>query len=123
MGQGVQTRYDSKGQYERVLPQLLEGEALYSVFDLKDSGSGFVAATDRRLIFMDQNFLDRQDMALVTIPYARRGYVAIQTERKILGRDSSSVTIAVTDQTFEFIFHGADKARRLAQLVNLNICT
>jgi len=71
MTQGVQTQYDIKGQYERVLPQLLKGEARYAVFDRKGSGSGFVVATDRRLIFMDQHSRDRQDMAPVTIPYAQ----------------------------------------------------
>jgi len=80
------------------------------------------SSCDRRLLFTDQNFLDRQDMALVTIPYARSSYIAIRTERKLLGRASSSVTVAVTGQTFEFVFRSVEKAQRIAQPVNFSIC-
>ena len=120
--QQVQTQYDSKAQYERVVPHLFQGEALYFVFDLKGVASGFIGITDRRIIFIDQDFLDRKDMALVTVPYARISYVAVQTERKRFARDDSSITVAVTGKTFEFEFHGTDKAMRAANAITFHIC-
>ena len=119
--QQVQTEFDSKGQYERVLPHLFQGEALYFVFDLKGSGTGFIGITDWRIIFIDQDFLDRKDTALVTVPYARISYVAVQTERKRFARDDSSITVAVTGKTFEFEFNGTQKALRAANAIT-HIC-
>jgi hypothetical protein len=120
--QQVQTQYDSKAQYERVVPHLFQGEALYFVFDLKGAGTGFIGITDRRIIFVDQDFLDRKDMALVTVPYARISFVAVQTERKRFGRDDSSITVAVTGKTFEFEFHGVQKAMQAANAITFHIC-
>lgn len=120
--QQFKTVYDSKSQYERVVPQLMEGETLFYVYDLKGAGTGFLGVTDRRLIFMDQNFLDRKDAAIVTVPFARISYIAIQTERKLLGRDTSGVTVAVTGRTFDFVFHGVDKAHHIYRAISHHIC-
>lgn len=120
--QQIKTQFDSKSQYERVVPHLFQDEVLYFVFDLKGAGSGFIGITDRRIIFIDQDFLDRKDMALVTVPYARISYVAVQTERKRFARDDSSITVAVTGKTFEFEFHGTDKAIRAANAIAFHIC-
>ena len=114
--------YDNKSQYERVAAQLLAGEQLYVVFDLKGAGSGFLGVTDRRLIFVDQNFLDRKDAALVSVPFSRISYVAVQTERHMLARDESSVTVAVTGRTFEFEFRGVQKAHYVNGLILSRIC-
>ena len=115
-------QYDSKTQLDRVVPHLLQGEALLYVYDLKGAGTGFLGVTDRRLIFMDQNFLDRKDSAIISVPFARISYVAIQTEHKMLGRDTSGVTVAVTGRTFDFVFHGLKKAHDIFQVINHFIC-
>ena len=114
--------YDSKAQYDRVAAHLLPGEQLWAVLDLKGAGSGFLGISDRRLIFVDQKFLDRKDAALVSVPLSRISYVAVQTERKMLGRDESSVTVAVTGRTFEFEFRGTDKAHYVHNLLVGEIC-
>lgn len=118
----VETYYDSKSQYDRVVPHLFQGEPLYFVYDLKGVGTGFLALTDRRLIFVDQDFLDHKDMALVTVPYARISFCALQTERKRFARDDSSITVAVTGKTFEFTFNGTDKGTRAANVVTFHMC-
>jgi len=115
-------QYDSKTQLDRVVPLLLQGEALLYVYDLKGAGTGFLGVSDRRLIFMDQNFLDRKDVAIISVPFARISYVAIQTEHKLLGRDTSGVTVAVTGRTFDFVFHGLKKAHDIFQVINHFIC-
>jgi len=120
--QQVQTEFDSKSQYERVVPHLFQGEVLYFVFDLKGAGTGFIGITDKRIIFIDQDFLDRKDMALVTVPYSRIAFVAVQTERKRFARDDSAITVAVTGKTFEFEFHGTAKAMRAANAITFHIC-
>jgi len=118
----VQTQFDNKKQFERVLPHLLEGEQLFYVYDLVRAGSGFIGITDRRLLFIDQDFLDRKDAALVSIPYNRITYVASQTERKRFARDSSSITVAVSGRTFEFEFHGTEKSQRAFRILNHFLC-
>lgn len=122
MQQPPQVIYDSKTQLDRVVPHLLAGETLFYVFDLKGAGTGFLGTTDRRLIFMDQNFLDRKDAAVISVPYARISFVAIQTEHRMLGRDTSGVTVAVTGRTFDFAFHGLHKAHQIFQAINFYIC-
>ncbi len=117
-----QVYYDNKSQYERIAPLILQGETLFAVYDMKGGGTGFLGLTDKRLIFMDNNFLDRKDTALISIPYSRVSYVAIQTEHKMIGRDTGSLTVAVTGRTFEFVFNGLDKAHRAHGLILWRIC-
>lgn len=121
-GSQVQTQFDNKKQYERVLPQLLEGEQLFYVYDLVGAGTGFIGVSDRRILFIDQDFLDRKDAALVSIPYSRITYVASQTERKRLARDNSSITVAVSGRTFEYEFHGTEKGQRVFHIINHFLC-
>jgi hypothetical protein len=45
--QDTPTYYDSKSQYDRVVPHLFQDEALYFVYDLKGAGTGFIGLTDR----------------------------------------------------------------------------
>jgi uncharacterized protein (DUF1501 family) len=61
-------------------------------------------------------------MALVTVPYARIDFCAVQTERKRFVRDDSSLTVAVIGRTFEFNFNGTDKATRAANVITFHMC-
>jgi hypothetical protein len=109
--------YDNKSQHDRVAAQIIEGEQLHAVYDLKGGGTGFLGVTDKRLVFMDQAILDRKDQAMISVPYSRISYVAIETEHRRLGFDDSSLTVAVTGRTFTFEFRGLDKAQRVHALI------
>jgi hypothetical protein len=122
MSMQQQVQYDNKGQLDRIVPHIFQGETLVYVFDLKGSGTGFLGVTDKRLIFVDQDFLGRKDSALISVPYARISYCAIQTDAKWIGRDTSSVTVAVTGRTFDFAFNGVQKAHQIFQVINYHIC-
>lgn len=39
--------FDQKGQYDQIVPWLVGGEKLYAVYDLKGSGTGFIAVTNK----------------------------------------------------------------------------
>ncbi len=121
MGQ-AQPVYDNKSQLDRVAALVMPSERIVAVYDLREGGTGFIGLTNRRIIFLDQNFLDRKDAAIVSIPLSRISYVAITTEHKMLGRDSSSLTVAVTGRTFEFEFNGTDKAQRMHHALTYYIC-
>ena len=59
--------FDQKSQYDQVVPWLLGGEKLYAVFDCKGGGTGFIAVTNKRLLFYDKAFLGKRK-ALTSVP-------------------------------------------------------
>ncbi len=109
--------YDKKDQYERIARELIDGEHVYAVYDLKGAGAGFIGLTDRRIVFYDQGFLQRKDKTLVSVPYSRINYVGSQADQKFLARDSSTLIVAVSGHTFEFEFHGTSKAEHAYRLI------
>lgn len=46
------------------------GGALYAVFDCKGAGTGFLAITDRRILFYNKEFMRRRK-ALTTVPFGK----------------------------------------------------
>ena len=99
--------YDNRGQLDRVVPYLIQGETLYAVYDCKGGGTGFVGITDQRLIFYDQAFL-RSKKAMVSIPYNHVVGVASEDEGVIF--KTSTITLITSAGNFTFEFRGADKA-------------
>jgi hypothetical protein len=106
--------FDQKSQYEQVLPFILAREKLFAVYDCKGAGTGFIAVTNKRLLFYDKAFL-RKKKALVSIPYGNVTSVAsVDQGRGLLGSSSELVVKAGSDE-FEFEFRGGDKAQRAYQ--------
>jgi len=62
--------YDQKGQYEQILPWILENERLYAVYDCKGAGTGFLGITNKRIVFYDKAFM-RKRKALVSVPFSK----------------------------------------------------
>jgi len=52
---GVQ--FDKKDQFDQIVPWLMPNETLHFVFDCKGGGTGFIALTEKRLMFYDKAFL------------------------------------------------------------------
>lgn len=108
--------YDHKALLQHVVPWLLAGERLYAVFECKGGGAGFVAITDRRLLFHDKT-VARRRRALTSIPHARIVSVSTVDEgRGPFGPTTELVVKTVTDE-FEFAFRSGDRAHRAYQFI------
>ena len=51
--------FDKQDQLERIEASLLPGEEIKAVLDLKGGGTGFLGITSKRVVFQDNNFLQR----------------------------------------------------------------
>lgn len=107
--------YDSKSQMERVQANLVPGETLLAVYDMKGGGTGFIGITDRRLIIQDEGRV-RKRRSLISLPYSRITMVAASDEGGVLRR-TSELTVFAGSQEFEFEFRSGDKAERAHQLI------
>ena len=108
--------YDNKGQYEQILPMLLDSERLDAVFDCKGKGTGFIAITDKRVMFYDKEFM-RKRKALVSIPFSRVDAVASVDQGRQLFGTTSELVIKAGTQDYSFEFRGGDKAERAYTLI------
>lgn len=115
MPETAQTDYDNQGQFEQVVPWLLDHERLYAVYDCKGQGTGFVAITDKRLIFYDKEFL-RKRKALTSVPFSKITAVSTVDNGGIF-RATSELVIKTGSEEYEFDFRGGDKAQRAYRLI------
>lgn len=116
MADSTDVVFDQKSQLEQVTPWLLAGEQLYAVFDCKGAGTGFLAVTDRRILFYDKEFMRRRK-ALTTVPFSKITSVSSVDEGRGLFGATSELVIKTGTEEFEFEFRGGDKAQRAYQLV------
>ena len=90
-------------------------ERLFGVFDCKGAGTGFIAITDKRLMFYDKALLGRKK-ALTSIPFSRITSVSSIDQGGVF-RSTSELLIKASGDTFEFEFRGGDKAQRAYALI------
>lgn len=110
-----QIDFDNKSQLERIQGGLIEGEALYAVYDMKGGGTGFIGITNRRLIVQDEGKV-RKKRSLISIPYSRITMLASKDEGGLLRR-TSELTVIAGNQEFEMEFRSSDKAERAYNLI------
>lgn len=110
------TTYDKKDQYDQIVPWILPGEDLYAVFDCKGAGTGFVAITNKRLMFYDRAFM-RKRKALTSVPFNKITSVSSVDEGRGLFRATSELVIMTGSHEFEFEFRGGEKAQHAYQLI------
>jgi hypothetical protein len=103
--------YEQKAQVEQVMPWLIDGERLYSVYDCKGAGTGFVGITDKRLIFYDRAFM-RKRKALTSVPFSKITAVSGIDEGRGLWGATSVLVVKTGSEEYEFEFRGGDKAQR-----------
>lgn len=111
--------YDREDQLKQVQPFIMQGEQLYAVFDCKGAATGFVAITDRRLIFYDKVFL-RKRKAMTSVPFNKitsvscvdggRGFLQLSANSELVVKSAGG-------DEFEFDFRGGDKAQRAYGLI------
>jgi hypothetical protein len=112
---------DKKEQLEKVEDFCLANEVIRAVFDLKGVSTGFLAITDKRLIYYDKEFFKKQK-AMVSLPYTRIAQVASDDEKGILIQRGFFVSdkLYVYPQGLEpkvFEFRGGDKAHMAHYLI------
>jgi hypothetical protein len=112
---------DKKEQLEKVEDFCLANEVIRAVFDLKGVSTGFLAITDKRLIYYDKEFFKKQK-AVVSLPYTRIAQVASDDEKGILIRRGFFVSdkLYIYPQGLEpkvFEFRGGDKAHMAHYLI------
>jgi len=108
--------YDKKDQYDQIVPWILGGERLYVVLDCKGGGTGFIAVTNKRLMFYDKAFLGKRK-ALTSIPFNKITSVSSVDEGRGLFGATSELVVKTGSEAFEFEFRGGDKAQNAYQLI------
>jgi hypothetical protein len=56
MTQSGEPAFDKREQLEQIRSGLMDGEQIYAVYDATGAGTGFIAATDKRVILQDKSF-------------------------------------------------------------------
>ncbi len=112
--------YNVENQLKRIQAYLIPGENLYSVFDCKGGGTGFVGITDRCVIFYDQGvFIKKKSM--ISIPYNQVIGVASIDEGVIF--QTSEITLITAAGKFSFEFRGGDKAHKAYAYIMTQLMT
>lgn len=103
--------FDRQEQVDKIVNEghLLDGEPLFAVLDMKGGGTGFIALTDRRVIYYDKSFMGNHK-ALVSIPYHQITSVGSVDEGGIMQRKTSQLIVNFGSQTRMFEFRGQEKA-------------
>ena len=114
--QSKEPMYDNKGQLDRITPYVLNGETLVAVYDCKGAGTGFVAITNKRLLFYDKAFL-RKRKALTSVPFSKITAVSSVDEGRGLFGSTSELVIKTGSEEYEFEFRGGEKAQRAYKLI------
>jgi hypothetical protein len=100
--------FDSKTQYDRIVPYIISGETLKAVYDCKGAGTRFVGVTDQRLVFYDEGILIKKK-SMVSIPYYRVVGIACADDGITL--QSTEITLLTVAGRFTFEFGSVDKAQ------------
>jgi len=106
---------DKKDQLQQIEPWLLDHERLYAVYDLIGAGTGFVAITDKRLLFYDKAFM-RKRKALTSVPFSKITAVSSVDEGGLF-RSTSELVVKTGSEEYEFDFRGGDKAQRAYRFI------
>jgi hypothetical protein len=108
--------YDKKDQYDQIVPWILPSEKLFAVFDCKGAGTGFVAITNKRLMFYDRAFMKKRK-ALTSVPFSKISAVSSVDEGRGLFGATSELVVKTGSEEFEFEFRGGEKAQHAYRLI------
>ena len=108
--------FDKQDQLDQITPWIMEGESLHCVYDCKGAGTGFIAITDKRLMFYDKAFL-RKKKALTSVPFGRITSVSSVDEGRGLFGATSELVVTSGANQFEFEFRGGEKAQSAYQFI------
>ena len=118
MTQFGEPAFDKREQLEQIRSGLMDGEQIYAVYDATGAGTGFIAATDKRVILQDKSFAGKK-VALVSLPYSRITSVAVTSNKSLMGHffSSSSIAVSAGTTTHEVEFRGQEKAHHMHNLI------
>jgi hypothetical protein len=106
--------FDKQEQVDQIVGWLVPGEKLLAVFDCKGTGTGFIAITNKRLMYHDKKFLAKRK-ALTSVPLRKIAEVAsIDEGRGVFGAGSSNEIVVKTadGEHVSFEFRGTNRAHR-----------
>lgn len=114
--------YDKREQWDRIVTMLVPNEVLYSVYDLKGGGTGFVGVSDRRLLFMDESFV-RKSKAIVSLPYSKLTAIGVEDSGRTLNPFSSAskLNVVAGSREWEFEFRSTERAKDAYMLIMSNL--
>jgi hypothetical protein len=118
MTQTGEPAFDKKEQLEQIRSGLMDGEQIFAVYDATGAGTGFIAATDKRVVLQDKSFAGKK-VALVSLPYSRITSVAVTSNKSLMGNffSSSSIAVSAGGAVHEVEFRGQDKAHHMHNLI------
>ena len=108
--------FDKTEQLDQISPWILENETLHAVFDCKGAGTGFVAITNKRLMFYDKAFMKKRK-ALTSVPFNTITSVSSVDEGRGLFGTTSELVVKTGPEEFEFEFRGGEKAQDAYKLI------
>ena len=113
--------YDRPDQLEKIEVLCQPDELIRAVLDCKGAATGFVAITDRRVIFYDKSLVTEQK-AMITIPYSRMSMVGSEDDKGLIIKKGFFVTgrLTISGLGFEprsFEFRGGDKAHTAHRII------
>ncbi len=108
--------FDQQKQLDQILPWILPSERLLAVFDCKGSGTGFVAITNKRLMFYDKAFM-KNKKALTTIPFNKLTSISSIDQGGMFWSKSSELVLKAGSEEHEFEFWKPETAQKAYQLI------
>ena len=86
------------------------------MFDCKGAGTGFVAVTNKRILFYDKAPL-RKRKVLMSVPFSKISAVgSVDQGRGLLGA-TSELLVKTGSEEFEFEFRGGEKAQQAYRFI------
>ncbi len=107
---------DDPGQLQQLRAMLMTGERLFFLYDCRGAGSGYLALTNRRLLFQDRGFIPGCP-TIVSMPFGRVEGVSLRGRGRLLRPARLAVTSG--SQRYEFRFHSEEKARNAFRLIRM----
>ncbi len=111
-------RFDKQDQVDKIQAGLLSGESIIAVYDGKGAATGFIGLTNRRVVLQDNSFVGKR-AALTSVPYSKINAVSFVSDRSMLGKfsSSSSIALSVGGSTYEIEFRGEEKAKHAHDVI------
>ena len=115
-----EVQFDKPEQLEKIQEGLLPGETVYTVYDMKGGGTGFIGITDKRVMIQDSAFR-KKEKATVSVPYDRIHALAASEDTGMLGGRGffagSKLILSTSAGAYELEFRGADKANAAHDMI------
>jgi hypothetical protein len=112
--------FDHKSLVQQIVPWLLAAERLFAVFECRGGSAGFLAITDKRLMYHDKT-LARRRRALTSVPFSRVVSVSTVDEGRGPFGPTTELVVRTASEELEFGFRGGDRTHRAYQFIMMGL--